>query len=803
MNCRQKGRRISARQLAAALVAGALALLVAPAAQAARPSVLGFGAKPAPGNAEVILGDIDPGGERTEFLAAYGLAGSRWCTEQSSAVGSSGGLGLGVELGPVAISIWLGRDDGSPPHATPPTPLGYTDQEEHAVAVEIGELTPGAEYCAALVAFNTSGVATSGKILFRSGAPTVVDTDFVAATNTLQAEIDPAGEATDYQVLYAPIASEWCTSFGFHGTPARLGAATPLGFSDDSFHPVSVRLSGLVSGGEYCATIWAVDESGSSQGFQVPFTERPTVDSVSPASGTASGGTTVRITGQNLGGAGAVHFGLAAASIKSDTAEEVLVSAPPHADGAVNVTVTTPSGTSAVTEADVFAYEGPGQGSTGPTGPTGPSGPTESGAPGDSGGSGGPTGAAGVTGSTGVGGSTGGGEGPALGQSVQAGPVTGPVTFRPAGSTVFVPLDPGTTIPNESEIDATHGTVVITEREPDGRLVSAEVHGGRFRVHQDPDGETHFILTLALTGCPRTKLPPRRRRPRRLQPPAAAIPVAVGERAGRPLGDQRALREHQRRGHRLVDARRMQPLAGGRHPGPRAGPQPRHPPHAHDPCRGSLHGHRPAPPPSRLRNPLRGCRFSTPWVGSTRGPRRRVSALGREARLESTDARGLGPSPRNLGRPPRIHGRYPRGRPNRTPDGMPASAIFPRMPTRAGGYESFYLRAVSPSAPVGVWIRYTVHKRPGEPPLGSVWCTVFDARRERPFMHKLTSSRLAAPPQRWIEVGTAEQGGSFGPGHATGVCGPARWELSFRPLAPELRHLPREWLYRAPLPAPS
>ena len=379
MNCRQKGRRISTRQLAAALAAGALALVAAPAAQAARPSVLGFGAKPAPGNAEVILGDIDPGGERTEFLAAYGLAGSRWCTEQSSAEGSSGGLGLGVELGPVAISIWLGRDDGSPPHATPPTPLGYTDEEEHAVAVEIGELIPGAEYCAALVAFNASGVATSGKILFRSGAPTVVDTDFVAASNTLQAEIDPAGEATDYQVLYAPIASEWCTSFGFHGTPARLGAPTPLGFSDDSFHPVSVRLSGLVSGGEYCATMYAVDESGSSQGFQVPFTERPTVDSVSPSSGTASGGTTVRITGQNLGGAGTVHFGLAAAAIESVTAEEVLVSAPPHADGAVDVTVTTPSGTSAVTEADVFTYEGPGQGSTGPTGPTGP---TESGAAG-------------------------------------------------------------------------------------------------------------------------------------------------------------------------------------------------------------------------------------------------------------------------------------------------------------------------------------------------------------------------------------------------------------------------------------
>ena len=492
------------------LAAGVLALVAAPSAQAARPSVLGFGAKPAPGNDEVILGDVDPGGERTEFLAAYGLAGSRWCAEQSSVEGSSTGIGLGLELGPVAISIWLGRDGGSPPHSTPPTPLGYSDEEEHAVAVELGELVPGAEYCAALVAFNASGVASSGKIVFRSGAPTVTGTAFVGSSNTLQAEIDPAGEATDYQVLYAPLASEWCTSFGFRGTPARLGALTPLGFSDNSFHPVSVPLAGLVAGGEYCAAMYAVDESGSSQGFQVAFTERPTVDSLSPSAGTASGGTTVRIEGQNLGGTSAVHFGLAGAAIESVTAEEVLVTAPSHVAGAVDVTVTTPAGTSVVSEAAVFTYEGEDQGSTGPsgpTGPTGPSGPTEAGGASGSAGSTGQTGVAGVTGSTGPGGSAGTGEGPALGQSVQAGPVTGPVTIRPAGSSVFVALVPGTTVPNGSEIDATHGTVLITEREPDGRLVSADVRGGLFRVHQDATGETHFVLTLALTGCPRTKLP--------------------------------------------------------------------------------------------------------------------------------------------------------------------------------------------------------------------------------------------------------------------------------------------------------
>ena len=205
-------------------------------------------------------------------------------------------------------------------------------------------------------------------------------------TNTLQAEIDPAGEATDYQVLYAPIASEWCTSFGFHGTPARAGGAHAAGVLRRLLPPrlgppERARLRGRILrhdlGGRRIRQFARASRCHSPSAPRWTRSRRPR--------GRPPAAPPSRITGQNLGGAGAVHFGLAAASIESVTAEEVLVSAPPHADGAVDVTVTTPSGTSAVTEADVFTYEGPGQGSTGPTGPTGPSGPTESGAPGDSG----------------------------------------------------------------------------------------------------------------------------------------------------------------------------------------------------------------------------------------------------------------------------------------------------------------------------------------------------------------------------------------------------------------------------------
>jgi hypothetical protein len=127
---------------------------------------------------------------------------------------------------------------------------------------------------------------------------------------------------------------------------------------------------------------------------------------------------------------------------------------------------------------------------------------------------------------------------------------------------------------------------------------------------------------------------------------------------------------------------------------------------------------------------------------------------------------------------------------------MPVGAVFPGAPRRAGMYESFYLRAVSPEDPVSVWIRYTVHKRPGQPPCGSVWCTVFDATRGRPFMAKLSTDDLHAPTGGWITVGDSR----MTPTDAQGTCGQASWSLNFASSEPELRHLPRSWMYRAPLP---
>jgi hypothetical protein len=130
------------------------------------------------------------------------------------------------------------------------------------------------------------------------------------------------------------------------------------------------------------------------------------------------------------------------------------------------------------------------------------------------------------------------------------------------------------------------------------------------------------------------------------------------------------------------------------------------------------------------------------------------------------------------------------------------AAVFPTAARRAGMYESFYLRAVDPEAGRGVWIRHTVHKRPGEAPRASIWVTAWEAPDAPPFAHKATTERLTVPPSGWIAIGDVGTGdhATFGTGGATGRCGPASWSLAWTPRAEPLRHLRRESLYRAPVP---
>jgi len=105
------------------------------------------------------------------------------------------------------------------------------------------------------------------------------------------------------------------------------------------------------------ALIGSSGYAGPDVGAAWVFVSGLTVTNVNPHAGPQAGGTHATITGTGFGGATAVHFGTAEASqVQVDSASEVTAVSPPGT-GTVDVTVTTPEGTSPTGSADHFTYQ--------------------------------------------------------------------------------------------------------------------------------------------------------------------------------------------------------------------------------------------------------------------------------------------------------------------------------------------------------------------------------------------------------------------------------------------------------------
>ncbi len=125
------------------------------------------------------------------------------------------------------------------------------------------------------------------------------------------------------------------------------------------------------------------------------------------------------------------------------------------------------------------------------------------------------------------------------------------------------------------------------------------------------------------------------------------------------------------------------------------------------------------------------------------------------------------------------------------------SARFPSFGAD-GGYESFYVRAVDPHGPRSVWLRHTVLRSRGGPPIGSTWLTVFDGAASAPLAVKASEPEPEAEPggDGWVRIGDSV----FGAGGVHGAAGAAEWDLDWTGEEPVLRHLPKAFMYGAPLP---
>ena len=132
---------------------------------------------------------------------------------------------------------------------------------------------------------------------------------------------------------------------------------------------------------------------------------------------------------------------------------------------------------------------------------------------------------------------------------------------------------------------------------------------------------------------------------------------------------------------------------------------------------------------------------------------------------------------------------------------MRTEARFPHLPEDRGHYESFYLKAAAPEGGRAVWIRQTIHRRPGQPATCALWLTWFDSERPPAALKQQhQEGEMEFPDDVYLRISTSE----IAPGRASGELSTessrARWELTFDDQHDALHHLPSERMYDAGLP---
>jgi DNA-binding beta-propeller fold protein YncE len=150
-----------------------------------------------------------------------------------------------------------------------------------------------------------------------------------------------------------------------------------IGLSEEAIHDADVRvMTAAATGAAYNVFAGLVNDGASvspipSANWEPLFNadvvlDAPLVSGSSPNSGATTGGQIVTITGDHLAGASQVRFGgVAATSLTVISTNQVRAVTPAHAAGTVDVTVTTPGGTSALPSPGQFTFLNPPAGGAG------------------------------------------------------------------------------------------------------------------------------------------------------------------------------------------------------------------------------------------------------------------------------------------------------------------------------------------------------------------------------------------------------------------------------------------------------
>ena len=149
------------------------------------------------------------------------------------------------------------------------------------------------------------------------------------------------------------------TGTNFTGTTAvSFGQVAATSFTINSATSISAIAPAEGAGTVNIAVTTPGGASASTSADQYTYTAAPTVTAVNPTSGPTAGGTSITVTGTNLSGATAVLFGSTPATSYTVTSSTQISATAPAGAGVVDVTVTTPGGTSATSAADRYGYGG-------------------------------------------------------------------------------------------------------------------------------------------------------------------------------------------------------------------------------------------------------------------------------------------------------------------------------------------------------------------------------------------------------------------------------------------------------------
>ncbi|HEY5026038.1 MAG TPA: IPT/TIG domain-containing protein [Acidimicrobiales bacterium] len=157
------------------------------------------------------------------------------------------------------------------------------------------------------------------------------------------------------------------TSGGFSVTISgtNFSGVTAVSFGNKSASGFTVNSATSISATDPIGSAGIVDVTVATPGGTSPdvtadeftYFATPTITSVGPAAGPVAGGTSVTITGTNFSAVSGVMFGSeAASSFTVDNPTSITATTPPKGASTVDVTVTTPGGTSSTNSGDRFAY---------------------------------------------------------------------------------------------------------------------------------------------------------------------------------------------------------------------------------------------------------------------------------------------------------------------------------------------------------------------------------------------------------------------------------------------------------------